>query len=73
MRTNVPVFSVRAEMVVFAKSFFTHLSEKPVETALIKQSENEHNMIVVAAPSKNWKKSLHKKNKGATENGYICY
>lgn len=73
MRTNVPVFSARTEMVVFTKKIFIYFSEKPVETALIKRSENEHNMIVVAAPSKNWKKSLHKKNKGATENGYICY
>lgn len=51
MRTNVPVFSVRAEMVVFAKKIFIYFSEKPVETALIKQSENEHNMIVAARAS----------------------
>lgn len=42
--TIVPVFLHRLELVDFAKGFFTYFSVKPVESALIKQSENEHNM-----------------------------
>ena len=42
--TIVPVFLLRLELGDFAKKVFTYFSAKPVETALIKQSENEHNI-----------------------------
>jgi hypothetical protein len=50
----VPVFLLGLLLVDFAKKFFTYISVKPVETALIKQSENEHNMSGNLKTTKKW-------------------
>lgn len=50
----VPVFLLGLELVDFVKRIFTYFSVKPVETALIKQSENEHNMSGNLKNTKMW-------------------